>query len=62
MRVSGQDLIPPDNVGINRSLVSMVDGNLFDTLSFIAQNLRKSTERPFGGMQARSATVLTSST
>lgn len=31
----------------------MVDGHLFDTLSSIAQSLRKNTERPFGGIQAR---------
>lgn len=31
----------------------MVDGHLFDTLSSIAQSIRKSTERPFGGVQAR---------
>jgi hypothetical protein len=32
----------------------MVDGHLFDILSMIAQKLRKSAERPFGGIQARS--------
>ena len=31
----------------------MVDGHLFNTLSSIAQSLRKNTERPFGGMQVR---------
>ena len=34
-------------------IVSMVDGHLFDTLSQIAQDLRKNTERPFSGIQAR---------
>ena len=36
----------------------MVDGNLFNTLSFIAESLRKGSERPFGGIQARSTTIL----
>lgn len=30
----------------------MVDGHLFDTLSLVAQRLRR-TERPFGGIQVR---------
>ena len=34
----------------------MVDGHLFDTLSSIAQSVRKNTERPFGGIQARHKT------
>ncbi|THG95259.1 hypothetical protein EW026_g6358 [Hermanssonia centrifuga] len=31
--------------------VSMVDGQLFDTLAKLAQMLRKNTDRPFGGIQ-----------
>lgn len=31
--------------------VSMVDGQLFDTLAKLAVELRKKTDRPFGGIQ-----------
>lgn len=31
--------------------VSMVDGQLFDTLAALAVELRKKTDRPFGGIQ-----------
>lgn len=31
--------------------VSMVDGQLFDTLAKLAVELRKKTSRPFGGIQ-----------
>lgn len=31
--------------------VSMVDGHLFDTLAKLAVELRKKTDRPFGGIQ-----------
>ena len=33
--------------------VSMVDGQLFDTLAKLAVELRKKTDRPFGGIQVR---------
>ena len=31
----------------------MVDGYLFDTLAKLAVELRKKTDKPFGGMQVR---------
>ena len=48
------------DVEVNENTVSMVDGHLFDTLSSIAQSLRKNTERPFGGIQVRFTIVLES--
>lgn len=33
------------------SLVSMVDGQLFDTLAALAAELRRKTSKPFGGIQ-----------
>ena len=33
----------------------MVDGYLFDTLCKLAVELRKKTDRPFGGIQVRGA-------
>ncbi|OBZ77024.1 ATP-dependent DNA helicase pfh1 [Grifola frondosa] len=37
--------------------VSMVDGHLFDTLSKLADQLRKKTEKSFGGIQVLSVTM-----
>lgn len=37
--------------------VSMVDGQLFDTLAKLAVELRKKTDRPFGGIQVRTNTM-----
>lgn len=39
--------------------VSMVDGQLFDTLAALAAELRKKTSRPFGGIQVLSNTIFT---
>jgi hypothetical protein len=35
-------------------IVSMVDGHLFDKIALIADQLRKKTDRPFGGIQVGS--------
>ena len=40
-----------DRIPIELEKVSMVDGHLFEKIAAIATQLRKKTDRPFGGIQ-----------
>ena len=41
-----------------RWTVSMVDGHLFDRIAAVADQLRRKTDRPFGGIQVGSLFII----